>query len=144
MTQKPILLVPTDFSETSQSALDLAKELAAALGAEIVLLHVFEPPIVYPEISPAFVDSFYRELVPAGKRQLAELAARSGVTRTLVREGRAGQEIVEAAKAVFPKLIVLGTHGRRAIQRLLLGSVAEYVVRHAGAPVVTVRSAPAK
>jgi nucleotide-binding universal stress UspA family protein len=145
MNERPVLLVPVDFSEISQKALDLAKELAAKLQAEIVLIHVFETPIVlYPEISPALIDSIYTESFPAAQRALADLAARSGGLRTMFREGIPGSEIVRAEEELSPKLIVIGTHGRRGIRRFVLGSVAEYVVRHATAPVVTVRGAAEK
>jgi nucleotide-binding universal stress UspA family protein len=140
MTSQAIVLVPVDFSETSQKVLDLAKEMGTKLGAEVVLLHVFEPPtVMYPDMSPALIQSFYDEVLPAARRALEDLAARSGGLRTLLREGSPGPEIVSAAEQVSPKLIVLGTHGRRGIRRLVLGSVAEYVLRRATVPVLTVR-----
>lgn len=140
MTSQVLLLVPVDFSETSHKAFDLSKEFSAKLGAEIVLLHVFEPPsLFYPDVPAELIDSIYREAKPAAQRTLEALSAQAGGARTLLREGRAGPEIVRAAEEVSPKLIVIGTHGRKGIQRLFLGSVAEYVLRRAGAPVVTVR-----
>lgn len=140
MSSRSIILVPVDFSETSQRALDLAKEMSTKLGAEIVLLHVFEPPtLTYPELSPAVIESVYNEMRPAAERALDELAVRSGGLRALLREGNPGREIVQVAEELSPAFIVLGTHGRRGVQRLFFGSVAEHVLRRAPGPVVTVR-----
>lgn len=139
--QNNVILVPVDFSETSQKAVDMATELAGKLGLEIVLLHVYEPPVlVYPDVSPGLMVSMYQELLAAGKRSLEALAARTGVTRTLFREGSAGHEIVNAAGELHPRMIVIGTHGRRGIRRILMGSVAEYVLRHSDVPVLSVRA----
>jgi nucleotide-binding universal stress UspA family protein len=79
----------------------------------------------------------------AAKAELADLAARlakRGVkVRTLLREGTPHRAIVDAAKQPGTDLIVMGTHGRTGMSRLLLGSVAELVIRHAPCPVLTVR-----
>jgi nucleotide-binding universal stress UspA family protein len=139
--QRPFILVPVDFSETSHKALDLARELSPRLGLEIVLLHVFEPPMmVYPDASPGLIASIYQESFPAAQRALEALSKSLGGLPTLFREGNPGHEIVSVAKETAPALIALGTHGRRGIERIVLGSVAEHVLRHAGVPVLTVRS----
>lgn len=144
MKKPPVLLVPVDFSETSRKALELAKELSPKLGAEIVILHVFEPPpFAYPDVPLALIQSVYQGTYPAAQRALAELAVGAGGVRSLFREGSADMEILRAAEELSPEFIIMGTHGRRGVRRLLLGSVAEQVIRHAHAPVVTVRGGEA-
>lgn len=137
---KPLLLVPVDFSKTSRKALDLARALAPRLGSEVVLLHVFERPIpTYAEIPPETIETFYGTALPAAERALADLAESLGGLRTVFREGDAGREIVAVTDELSPEMVVIGTHGRRGLARLVFGSTAEYVIRRAGAPVLTVR-----
>jgi nucleotide-binding universal stress UspA family protein len=138
------ILVPIDFSASSELALELAVELARAAGAALTLLHVYNP-MPY-EIPPGarFSTVVNVEEVVAGYRKLLErsklLAERAGVARveTLLLEGVAHAEIVRTAEEQDYKLIVLGTHGRTGLDYMLLGSVAEKVVRKASCPVVTV------
>jgi universal stress protein A len=135
------LLVPVDFSESSNRALGVAKDLAAALGAELVLLHTFEQPFTIGELSPLLVQQFYEEAVPSTTRALESLAKEHGITRTLFREGAPGPEICRVAGEIKPDFIVMGTHGRTKLRHLVTGSVAAYVIRHAPVPVITVRDA---
>lgn len=133
------LLVPVDFSPSSKRALAVARELAATLGAEIVLLHTFEQPFTIGELSPLLAQQFYEEAVPAASGALEKLAKENGVTRTFFREGEAGPEIIRLAKELAPDFIIMGTHGRTGLRHLVMGSVASYVIRHATMPVITVR-----
>lgn len=133
------LLVPVDFSSSSNRALAAAKELAPKLDAELVLLHTFEPPFTMGELSPLLVQQFYEEAVPAATRALENLARENGVTRTFFREGAPGPEICRLAEELAPEAIVMGTHGRTRLRHLVTGSVAAYVIRHASVPVMTVR-----
>ncbi len=140
-TNQSSILVPVDFEPASNEALKWAEQLAKDLGAEVILIHVSQPPMVsYPEVSPVMVSSLYKDLLSAAKRSLDEFAAQSGGKRTLLREGDAGVEVVRAAEEIRPALIVMGTHGRRGLRRLLIGSVAEHVVRHSPVPVLTVHA----
>jgi nucleotide-binding universal stress UspA family protein len=140
------ILVPTDFSEASQAAVRYALDLARMLGARVTLLHAYAWP-VYPA-SPdgaAFIPSpsALAELVRAAEADMRELVGRlaeAGVvldSRTVA--GPAPDAILKMARDEAFDLIVMGTHGRTGLRHLLLGSVAERVVRAAGAPVLTIR-----
>ena len=133
------LLVPVDFSESSARALAVAKELAPALGAEIVLLHTFEQPFTMGDLSPLIVQQLYAEAVPAANKALEELAKANGIKRTFFREGAPGPEIVDLAGQLEPRFVVMGTHGHTKLRHLVTGSVAAYVIRHSPVPVITVR-----
>ena len=134
------ILCPIDFGDASMKAFALAKELAARLEEDVVLLHVFvEPVVAYPGMTPILVPGMSDEVASAARRALDDLAAANPGVRTLLRTGEPAAEILAAAEALAPRMIVMGTHGRRGIQRLFLGSVAERVVRSSAAPVLTVR-----
>ncbi len=143
------ILVPTDFSDCSRDALDYALSLADRLGAEVHLIHVFERP-VYFEVGVSHslqlghnVNEWIRDLKAEATKQLDALAAevrgRRPGTQASVREGTAVEEILKAAKESSADMIVLGTHGRTGLPHVVLGSVAERVVRMAPCPVLTVR-----
>jgi universal stress protein A len=141
------ILCPTDFSDAAANAERQAIDLARALGAELVLLHVASD-------APLWSETLYTpelRIVFEGQRKWAEQAldARAktlvadGVTaRSVVRTGVAWQEIVRAVSEERADMIVMGTHGRTGLDRMLMGSVAERVVRQAPCPVLTVRLAP--
>ncbi len=143
------ILVPTDFSEPSDAALAYGKSLAERLGASLHLLHVFEDPYtmvtyapeVYAPIAPGLRDVAVRdaETQLANRLSAAERARFHGTTEIVT--GLTAKEIVQYAKDHAVDLIVMGTHGRRGIAHLMLGSVAEHVVRTAMCPVLTVRGA---
>jgi nucleotide-binding universal stress UspA family protein len=140
-------VVPTDFSDLSKSALRYASELAQVLDASLHIVHVVD------EVAARFLDlPDYAEL---GTLQTTlERSARDQVAELVTAEHRLGRDavgevltsrstaesIVGYARDVHADLIVLGTHGRNAIGRLLLGTVAERVVRTAHCPVLTIRS----
>ena len=146
---KPIrhVLCATDFSTASRRALDAATALAKSSNAELTLLHVLAPPVVIPE---QYLDAAaMEELDKRGRawsirelQKLSKRTTRAGVETTLlVRPGDPAEQIVRASKAAKADLIVTGTHGRRGLKRLFLGSVAQRVVALASCPVVTVRGA---
>lgn len=147
MAQFRKILVPVDFSETSNFALDYAIDMATKLGASVTVMHAFELPIYgFPddalvasaEVAPGIVNGSTQALA-------ATLADRkkSGVTlESALRQGPADKEIVDLARLAGADLIVMGTHGRRGLARALLGSVAEKVVRTAPCPVLTVHGPP--
>ena len=140
------ILVPTDFSETSRVALTYARELAERFQSAVHLLHIIpevnlgleamDVPNVLPEDRQEqwanAAEDQLRNLLPDAER------ARLRVRRE-VRRGHPFVEIVRYAKRRNIDVIVMGTHGRGAIEHMLLGSVAENVVRQATCPVLTVR-----
>jgi universal stress protein A len=135
------ILVPTDFSEHSETALHFAGALARDYGARIVLLHVIPIPIAPPidgaiAAPPVSTADELRERLEAIDLPGVE------VQRRLI-EGRPLEGILDTAADSGCDLIVMGTHGRGGIRRLLMGSVAEGVLRQASCPVLTVKGLPA-
>ncbi len=140
------ILVPVDFSDSALQALDYAIDLARKFKAELVVVHVLEP-VYYPGAGDMYgvydMSSAYREIERAGREQLAHLAsqlrAKRLSVRTLLLVGSAPYAIAEAAKKQKADVIVMSTHGRTGLAHVLLGSVAEGVLRTATCPVLTVR-----
>lgn len=143
------ILVPTDFSTASDAAFAYAREIAARFGASVHLLHVLEEPVVTGTLgSEVFVPNanLHDQLRADAERQLDErlptpLKARLKATTDVVMGPTAGT-IVSVAEECGADLIVLGSHGRTGVAHLLLGSVAETVVRKAPCPVLTVPVRP--
>ncbi len=146
------ILVPVDFSNCSHAACEHAAELALKLGAAIELLHIEEPPawqgFVLPELvvnmpneASTSLNEFVETRTQRALDHLVDTLQRRGVTR--VRHRREGGEpakvILRIAEDERFDLIVMGTHGRKGFERLVVGSVAERIVRHASCPVLTVR-----
>jgi universal stress protein A len=144
------ILVPTDFSAPSDAALATAKEVAERYRASIHLLHVLEDPYstaafateVYGYLPPGLRESWQRD----AEQRLAALLPPAERTRyggsITVTFGSPARTIIEHAAETGSDLIVMGTHGRGGMAHLLLGSVAERVVRTARCPVLTVRGGP--
>lgn len=140
-----IILVPTDFGEPSEAALDYAISLGRALGAEIVLMHAYEIPMVgFPDgalVATAELTTNVLEGARVGLERQAQSRKGAGVTlRTVIKQGDAYSTVNETAAEVNADLIVMGTHGRTGIPRALIGSVAEKVVRTATVPVLTIHA----
>jgi nucleotide-binding universal stress UspA family protein len=137
------ILSPMDFSAGSRRATEYAGFLARRLGAELHLLHA----VLVGQERTADGDeavSVEQLLARQAESLQSELGAPAIELRQVARRGySAGVVILEYAAEMEAELIVLGTHGRRGAQRLLLGSVAEEVVRYANCPVLTVREAVA-
>jgi nucleotide-binding universal stress UspA family protein len=134
------ILYPTDFSPQAGHAFQVACALARDYGARLVLLHVKPPEVVYGEgfVLPPDSEAVRRELLEQlGSLQLADPSV--SVWRIL-EEGNPAAEILHTAAEVGCDLIVMGTHGRTGLGRLLMGSVAEAVLRKAPCPVLTIRS----
>jgi nucleotide-binding universal stress UspA family protein len=137
------LLVAHDFSEHSSLAVRQAAGWAEILGAEVTLLHVVEP-VVYPEfysvdllpdeIMSRLRDRSSQALDAAASELLGDVPYRTDVVT-----GKAGESIVAAASAEDVDLVVIGTRGLSAVESLLLGSVAEYVMRKCPVPLLAVR-----
>ena len=137
------IMVATDFSASSEAAANAGMSLALAYAAEVILVHVVS--FVYYDVAYANIRGAEDEARRSAEKRLAEIAAtmeaRHLKVRTLVRAGKAGESIADAAHEEGADLVVVGTHGRHGLNRLLLGSVAERVVRLAPCHVLTVKSA---
>lgn len=138
------ILVPTDFSECALPAVRYAAELADKFAAELVLLHVVSDAVLaLPDAVMPTPATDLHALTEAGKTGLANLIAAEKLERLNprpeVRLGSPAAEIIAAATDLHADLVCIGTHGRGGIARVLLGSVAEHVVRQAPCPVLTVR-----
>jgi nucleotide-binding universal stress UspA family protein len=136
------ILVPVDFSECSQKALQYAIRFARAFRAEVLLLHVLEPYLPYPEMTAldtAILQAKSREYGEKGLRKLLQSIGDEAVCRSLLRLGAAHREIVEAAKEHDVDLIIISTHGHSGLGRAMLGSTTERVVRRASCPVFVVQ-----
>ncbi len=133
-----------DLSDPSRLAMDSAADLAGALGAELTLLHVHEPPpraavdlLVTPTGVAELSAEETEEALAAWRASAAERAGTP--VRSIVRTGGAAAEIVAHAREQGTDLLVLGTHGRRGLAKLAFGSVAEKVAKQAPCPVLLVR-----
>ena len=135
------ILLATDLSSASANAEELAFELATRLGGALLLVSVIDPRGLW------LPTGGYRQRMDQARdaRQVAaqgivDRARREGVpVRTLIWEGDPGEAIVEAAIAEGVDLIVVGSHQRRGVDRLVMGSVSEQVVRTSPVPVVVAR-----
>ena len=141
------ILFPTDFSECANFALSYATSFARQAGASIICVHVVEPvvptvgytgmaePLPIADISDQLKDSAERELP-----KIAECDECEGlVVEEVIAHGDAASEIVRVASERGVDLIVISSHGRTGLGRMLFGSTAESVVRHAPCPVLVVK-----
>ena len=137
------ILVPVDFSEPSRAALKYAVRFAQDLGGSLGVLHVLDPLLT----GGRFESPRLRQLKSSSRREATEQLqalrpelVQSGVRHKLfLRHGPATDSIVAFAVKVKADLIIMGSQGRTGLSRLLIGSVAERVVRHAPCPVLVVR-----
>ena len=140
------ILVPVDFSECSQHGLDYAKSLAERFGAKLILLH--SVPLQYylacDECARYNLPLLMTQAEKAAKEQLQDLAKKTGRNGIEVKGslqiGHAGEQVCARAVELGADIIVTSTHGRTGFKHVLLGSTAEYIVRHATCPVVVVPS----
>lgn len=136
------ILVPTDFSKCSEIAFEYGLQLARDFGAELRLVHVINPHAFpfgdkYTELDPA---QLLREMEGAAQKQMCSMAAKSKTRYSVsVLRGSPAMEICHATNEDVD-LIVISTHGRTGLGHLLIGSVAEHVVRHAHCPVLVIPS----
>jgi nucleotide-binding universal stress UspA family protein len=144
------ILTPVDFSTASGHVLDAATELARAIDAEIVLLHVVQPPMVTSDYGLAMenVQEILAVSEKTGQRQLDHLTSRLAGDGLRVRSvqvnGAPGPAIVDQARDTAATYIVMGSHGHTALYELLVGSTTHHVLKKAGCPVVIVPPAPKK
>ena len=137
------ILLPTDFSEPALAATSFALEFARRFGATLHLLHVIEDPVLYLPMFESYPLPSREEFEKYAQERLANWIhpddARGIEIQLSWLHGKPFVEILKAAKLRQADLIVLGTHGRGMAAHLLVGSVAEKVVRKAPCPVLTVR-----
>ncbi len=138
------ILVPTDFSENAEHALDYAVALAAKLDAKLHLLNVIGMQMIGAEYGIAVTQSMVEDIMRGNQSALDKLVAsrtaKAAFGPAQLEVGDARSVIEATAQKIHADLIVMGTHGRRGLTRLLLGSVAESVVRTAPCPVLLVRA----
>jgi len=143
------ILLPVDGSECSAKALVYALSFAKQYGARIVALHVIDrrweeqTRVAFVEVGQDLtlkIQKGYEEEAQRILREITDAAGKAEVpVETRVLTGIPYEEIVRAGREVSADLIIMGTHGRSGMSHLLLGSVAERVVRNAPCPVLTVR-----
>jgi nucleotide-binding universal stress UspA family protein len=139
------ILAPTDFSEYSKKAVASALEWAKKFGAKLTLLHVVELPpypvdgYVPPNLSPTFWEDLERQASVELAQVVPEAEAAGIEVSRVVAVGTPYRTIIETAEATQADLIVMATAGRTGFSHLVLGSIAERVVRTASCPVLTIR-----
>jgi nucleotide-binding universal stress UspA family protein len=142
-----IILLPTDFSECASHAVPVAADLARQMGARILCLHVVEPVVPAvgwtPVAEPLPIADISEQLEESAERELPKVAACEECegleVEELIAHGEAASEIVRVARERGADLIVISSHGRTGLGRILFGSTAESVVRHAHCPVLVVK-----
>jgi nucleotide-binding universal stress UspA family protein len=142
MTKPQRYLVPTDFSKGSELALDYALAMARQNKARLTLLHVIPAALVYPSEGTRF--DLYSLLERDARQDFARLMKRKKISSAaaqilLMRGVNPAEVIARQAKKLHASMIIMGSHGRTGLQRLLLGSVAERTLRLAGCPVLIVK-----
>ncbi|REJ74264.1 MAG: universal stress protein [Planctomycetota bacterium] len=147
MIQLRHILHPTDFSEPARQAMAYALELAQRFDAELHAFYVVPPMAVMPwsssgYVPPSMVEAEERHRLEAADMLQSLMPSNEGGNPTVhhvVRDGTPFVRIIEYAREAGIDLIVIGTHGHTGLKHMLLGSVAERVVRKAPCPVLTVR-----
>ena len=141
MESSKSILVPVDFEDASLRALAKARDLAARLGLDVVLLHTYTVPVaIYPGFDPIIAPDLTEQIARAAKSSLETLATEQGGLCSVLRCGDPATEILAAIAELKPELVVMGTRGRKGLAHFFLGSVAEKVVRASPAPVLTVHA----
>jgi len=141
------ILLPVDLGEGCDAALEYAVEIARAFGARLHLLHVVGMPAMgVPEMGVAYsstmIDGMMTDDLHALERMIERHRGACPIDAPLIKSGDARDAINETAKELGIDLIVMATHQRHGISRVLLGSVTESVVRTAPCPVLTVKQQP--
>jgi universal stress protein A len=135
-----LILVPTDFSVHAEQALDYACSLAVEIGATVRLVHALAAPPSALQV--ALTEDVLEGLIRDHREGLEKLAAARPGARfgePVIEIGDPRDTIIDAAGKLGAELIVMGTHGRRGLSRVVMGSVAEDVIRRAPCPVLAVR-----
>lgn len=132
------ILHPNDFSGYSEEAFQLAYSLARDYKARLVVLHVAPPPLIRGDFLMTDTEQQFRKTLEVNVTRLQGKGFPVEV-EYLVHTGDPAETILDQAKETNADLIVMGTHGRTGFNRMLMGSVAERVLRHSPCPVVTVK-----
>lgn len=137
------ILVPIDFGAPSERALEIALDLAKNDGGKVIILHVFDVPASYAGMGISPID-LLAPMWAAGRKQLEDTLEKvktkvPDATEEIAR-GVPWREILAAIERHRPDLVVMGTRGRQGVPRMVLGSVAEKIVRLSPVPVLTVRA----
>ena len=144
------ILFPTDFTEGALAAMPYATDMAKSFGARLYLIHVIYDMSVttglhVPHVS---LDAMYEEMQKGAEREIGKFGAeiREGLkdVETQVLRGVPYEEILKFARDNAIDMIIMGTHGRSGLDRVIFGSTAEKVVRYSECPVLTVRNPKAK
>jgi nucleotide-binding universal stress UspA family protein len=141
------VLAPVDLSEFSRPLLRAARDLTASFNASMDVMTVVEPlPFPVPLVGAVTLHDLMPDPVEQSKKQLDRLVKTTGglpvSVETYVKEGHAAMTIVDAAEDMDADMIVMASHGRTGLERIMLGSVTARVVRHAPCPVCVLRVAP--
>lgn len=135
------ILIPVDGSEFSENAAKQGIELAKQLSASVTLLYVIDIPVMVSNAAGEMVNpetfTIYTEQAHTAVDLIAEKFPYSKITK-IIEEGVPNETILKIAHSIKADMIVMGTHGRKGLNHLIMGSVAEYVVRHASIPVMVV------
>jgi universal stress protein A len=149
MTRIQRILVPVDFSETSKRALEYANFFAQRFDAKLDVLHVWRPSeyagdemVVFTRSQPELTLSTF--LRNHADQQLTGFLQGVAHSNRMLESGEPGQVIATVAGEGGYDLVIMGTHGRTGLSHVMMGSVAEKVVRLAPCPVLTYRTPPAK
>jgi universal stress protein A len=143
MAAQRVILNPTDFSQSSIKAFEVASSMARDRGARILVLHVAPQPLSTLGGTVALPPTPTEFDLTEAKAQLAKIKPPAGVPmETKLEIGETVETILAIARKTGCELIVMGTHGRSGLGRLLMGSVAEQIVRHAPCPVLTLKAGP--
>ena len=137
------ILIPTDFGEAANRAIDFGLSLAKKFECKVTLVHAYAVPPVgygYPDGLPWPIEEIRTAATKALDGALARAKDRHAQVEGVLVYGEPWQQILATAKARGADLVVMGTHGRHGFSRVLLGSVAERVVRLSHVPVLTVSS----
>lgn len=137
------ILVPVDFSENSRKAVTYATAFARQFGATLTFLHVVQINYAYGELGAIDFSALEREMRTGAQRELdsllAAMKAQGLESEALLREGSPVKIITEVAREIRSDLLVVSTHGYTGLKHVLMGSIAEHVVRYAPCPVLVVR-----
>ena len=136
------ILYPVDLSSASSKIVDYVKEMADTFNAEIYTIFVAHVTDYYSSIEMPYtlMNNFESEIIKGAEKQITDFVDTSFSDRTVetkVVPGHPGEEILNFAREKDIDLIIMGTHGRTGIGRILFGSVANYVVKNASIPVLT-------
>jgi nucleotide-binding universal stress UspA family protein len=146
MTRFQHILVPVDFGAAMHPGIDLAVVLARKFDSRVTLVHAFDisPFTAISPLATPVID--VEPLLETAEKELKDVLSKVRVewpkSEAVIRRGRTEEVILDVAKGLGCGLIVIGTHGRRGVARVLLGSIAEKIVRMSPIPVLTVHPLP--